>query len=226
MHSKIVLVRHMETVSNEQGLFGDGELDAVASELGERQLGVFREDAPAPLDCAISGSQARQLLTARAILGEDFTITQDKRLNEISVGEWSGKSKKDLDAQTLADWRAGKILPPGGESKQQFRDRVLACWRELILPQAQLLVKDAPTPKDPTGILLVVTSGNPIRVIVGEVLGIPDALQAQMDVQNCSVTALRVVRVGNGFKVFVDQLNYLDHLRRAGVEVKMLPGTF
>ena len=239
MHSKIYLVRHAETESNKAGLFGDGPLDDVFSELGSRQLRVtygYFASCGIQFDRVISGSQVRQIMNARAVVGTEYQdlltedkrtyIVEDARLNEISVGEWSGKSKNDLDAQTLADWRAGKILPLGGESKEQFESRVLACWREMIFPMAQELIKETWTPEVPTGNILVVTSGNPIRMILGEVLGIPPAMRAQMDVQNGSIAVLRVVKIGNGFKVFLEQMNYLNHLRQSWVEVNMLPGTY
>lgn len=231
MHSKIYLVRHPETVSNKKSLFGDGPLDNQLSELGLFQLQSTRgffDSRQIKFDCVISGSQVRQLMTARGIVGDDFPITEDVRIHEQSVGGWSGliKGPPDIEMEMVQAWRAGDILPPGGESKEQLEGRVLACWRELILPAAQGLVKDIATPNVSTGNILVATSGNPIRVILGDVLGIPSKKQSNKDIQNCSISVLRVVldKKTNKFKVYEEVSNYTDHL--LGVGFAMLPGTF
>lgn len=216
---QIWLVRHYETESNVKGIFGDGPLDDSPSKRGELQADALRarflkKEHASDFYRVICSSQKRQLGTARMLALLDPICHEG--LREKSVGEWSGKSKTDIDPQVLADWRAGKILPPGGESEEAFTSRVLACWQDLILPEAKKMICSSGDFK-----LLVVTSGNPIRRIVGEVLGIPFAQQQFLDCQNCSVTIIRITDKG---KIYLEALNDITHLESVGYSY--LPGTF
>ena len=59
--------------------------------------------------------------------------TQDKRLREIDVGEWSGRPLAELvaeDAAAFRGWRAGTHTPPGGESWAAFRARAASAVTE------------------------------------------------------------------------------------------------
>lgn len=207
MGGSIRLIRHVETESNKLGLFGDGPLDDQLSAKGAAQINALvrclmhREGRG---DIVLSGTSTRQLLTAYTHPEGHRIVSGFGGLNEIGVGEWSGMSKTDIDPQLLADWRAGKILPPDGETDDQFESRVRAVWKGIIHPQAA----DGDS-------LIVVSSGNPIRIILGEVLGIPwRCMLPTLDIDNAGITTLRLGKEG---KCFITSVNDTSHLADIGV---------
>src|SRR3989344_1933907 len=204
------LVRHLETESNAKGLFGDGPLDDVATERGFKQasaLSVWWVSTKWDFDYCFVGDSERNRKTSEFIVGSEYGFTLGVKcttaLNEQGVGEWSGKSKLEIDQQLLADWRAGKILPLGGESDDDFEKRVLGFWKMKALPFLQ-------EGKN----LLMVASGNPIRVILGHILKTPwRNLLPALVVDNCSITAVKVNKKG---ECFVGPVNDTSHLKEVG----------
>lgn len=210
-------VRHIETEANEKGLFGGGVLD-FATKRGRAQgiaLGKRLVEDGIKFSRVLRGTAVRHLTTFELIESEypeeTLPITINHWLNEQGVGEWEGKSKVELDPQTLADWRAGKILPPGGESDDEFEKRVKSFLEVFVLPSLRQQDEN----------LLIITSGNPIRRIVGHILGVRwrNLLPALI----CDNASLTVVKVSRDGKCFVGPINDTYHLKNIGVAP--IPGT-
>lgn len=68
----------------------------------------------------------------------------DRRLREMSYGEWEGKAWDDLDQRELDEWMKDwqHRSPPGGETLLDLEARVRAWWVELD-PGRHLLLAHA-----------------------------------------------------------------------------------
>ncbi len=201
----VILARHYPTKSNKLGLFGDGPLDDVPTEGGEEQARALgrRLQAGSKIDGIWHGETPRQAFTAKIIALElPYAIDKIRSalLHEQGVGEWSGKSKSaDISPKDLKAWREGRLLPPGGESDEEFSVRMMEAWNSIIQPAARS-----------AGNNLVVTSGSVIRFAVAQVLKVPwRNLLPAMDVDNCGLTTLRMARG----KLFVASVNDVSHLK-------------
>lgn len=86
-----------------------------------------------------------------------ISLREDARLKEIHWGEWEGKTLESVYAGNPA---ADLFRPPGGESIEQFSDRVRRFLSELENSSA-----DGET-------VLVVTHGGVIRILVLEVFAL------------------------------------------------------
>lgn len=208
------LVRHFETESNARGLFGDGPLDDVPTERGAKQAGILRcvfDVIGVRIDEVCAGDSVRNLSTASSACGEIHLTSQPTTaLNEQHPGEWAGRSKKEILPALLADWRAGNYRIPGSESDVDFEFRVEVFWKEIALPK----LRDEKN-------LIIVTSGNPIRVILGHIWKTPwRHLLPALVCDNCSITVVKVNKEG---KCFVGPVNDISHLRAVGVTP--IPGT-
>lgn len=105
-------------------------------------------------------SFARQLADNQGI-----PLHLDNRLQEISFGEWEGKTSEQIQAgwsDALNRFWSAPLQnpPPGGEPLQDFHARVMASWTHW---QQELAGQKA----------LIVCHGGVIRMILAEVMDIP-----------------------------------------------------
>src|SRR5690606_39102905 len=120
-----ILLSYREFVWNaEQRLQGHHDLPLTAR--GNEQAKAIKQyaQALAPPQ-AVSSHHGRCRETAR-LLGLQDAPT-DRRLREIDMGEWSGRTKPELVAECPEDyrsWRARLYRPANGESWDEFCDRV------------------------------------------------------------------------------------------------------
>lgn len=181
---RLLIVRHGQSSWNATRRL-QGQADTPLSDFGRRQA-----QAMAPLIASLQPTMAlcsdltRTRETA-ALLGYP-DATQDKRLREIDVGEWSGRPLAELvaeDAAAFRGWRAGTHTPPGGESWAAFRARAASAVTDL--PQAE-------TNDDR---VLIVAHGGVIRALLDALIGIrPGSI---VPVEPAGLTVLRL-GAGNG----------------------------
>ena len=210
--AEIYLVRHFETASNVKGLFGDGPLDDLPTDRGVAQARALCKvflNRRLWFDICYCGTSLRQKNTAGIICPIGVPRKEHGALNEKTLGAWGGKSKEAIDPELLQRWRKGEYVPEGGETQEDFESRVSEFWEEVIVPSLSKCIR-----------ILVVTSGNPIRIFVAHTLGIPWVkLLPELDCDNCAISMIR--RNDRGF--FVATINDTSHL--ASVGVSALPGT-
>lgn len=120
----------------------------------------------------------------------NLPLETDARLREIHFGEWEGRSVRELwaeDPDALTRFWNDPVAhpPPGAEPVPEFRWRVLAAWREHLRRHAGRRV-------------LVVSHGGPIRVILGEVRGLPLGELLKLEVVHAGVTRIRIERSARG----------------------------
>ncbi len=134
MTTRLLLVRH-GAVS-----YGGrvGGADDGLNTLGELQTqALARRLAERDIAAVYTSPLARAAQTA-AVLGEFLgaPVREDARLLEWDPGEWAGLSEKEVSARFPDKVRRAREDPsfaiPGGESREAFRDRVLAAAEEMV----------------------------------------------------------------------------------------------
>jgi broad specificity phosphatase PhoE len=137
----IYFVHHGETEWNRAGRF-QGRHDSPLTPEGRRQArrvaALLAGELPAPRDVALVTSPLGRAVTTAGILADvlDLPIFRDERLAELSLGEWEGLTRAEIEArrgQPLAgasrwDWY---LRVPGGEDV----DGVLARLRSWLAEQ-------------------------------------------------------------------------------------------
>jgi glucosyl-3-phosphoglycerate phosphatase len=186
------LVRHAESRWNVEGRY-QGHADSGLTQEGRRQAhrfgASFAGSVPAP-DAVFSSDLPRALYTATtyaALVGAEVRL--DPGLREMSVGDWAGLTFEEAALaypSTVARVAAGEDLArgAGGETFAETRERVVAALSRATV--------------DLTGtggdhVVVVFTSGNPIRLATADVLGIASPGHAPLaPPDNCSVTTFRL----------------------------------
>lgn len=157
------LVRHGETEWNTQRRI-QGWADSPLTSLGLAQaeahgrlLGTFE------IDRVLASPLGRTMQTLVPIVQETGVVAEyDNRLREVCMGDWSGRTAQELQAQYLDQWQARLddpegYCPPNGESRLDVKRRVAPLVTELI---------DAPHQT-----VVLVSHGITIRVLLGLLLG-------------------------------------------------------
>ncbi len=133
---RLCIARHGETTS--PGLLL-GQADPPLSARGRRQAAILAErlrDSGAQF--VLSSGLRRAIETAEILATSlELPLESDPRLNEISHGDWDGRrwagiesSDPETARRKLSDWWG--VIPAGGESAEQFYQRVEAAWRSLL----------------------------------------------------------------------------------------------
>ena len=172
---RLILVRHGRTPHTAAGLVSGAGMDPqpALDEVGLRQAeAVARHltqhpDAPDPATAGLFASplmRTRQTAAAVSRLWQDRAAATDGRWAEADFGEWEGLSVPEIQGRYPGAWERmlqdPALQPPGGESWQAVRERVLDVWHEAAAGS-------------PGGIDVVVTHLTPIRVVLQEALGMP-----------------------------------------------------
>lgn len=199
----LLLVRHGRSTANTSGILAGWtpgvELDdtgrAQAAALADRLAGI-------PLARVVSSplERCRQtlepLLAARPELAEPVL---DDRLGECHYGDWTGRPLSELAEEPL--WRivqdhASAAVFPGGESLRELSHRTVDAVREWDGKVAAEHGEDA--------VWVACSHGDVIKAVVADALGLHLDHFQRINVEPCSVTAVRytarrpfVLRVGD-----------------------------
>jgi probable phosphomutase (TIGR03848 family) len=159
-----------------------------AGQLGRAQAdSLARRLAHIPLSAIFSSPLERALETAQPLAQScDLSITVRDGLGEISYGDWTGRSLKELQQDEL--WPIIQVHPsgvrfPGGESIHQVQSRMVA----------QL---DAIRDAYPGQTVAVVSHADPIKAAVAYYAGLPLDLFQRLTISPASVTAFSFTRMG------------------------------
>ncbi len=133
----LYLIRHGQTDWNLEGRW-QGHADVPLNDNGRQQAAKIAQAlAYAGLAAIFSSDLQRALDTARAISAAAGVPVQiDPRLREIHQGSWQGMLADDIEQRYGELLRQRKVdphsvAPPGGESVQQVRDRVIEAIEEI-----------------------------------------------------------------------------------------------
>ena len=150
----LLLVRHGPTAwTAERRLQGrtDVDLSAAGRDEALRLRPVVDEWMPRR---AVVSPLSRTRSTATILTGLEPQV--DERWAEASLGEWEGRTPDALGAD-YARWRAGALVPPGGETLAELSSRVADAARDAAALE---------------GPVLVVTHGGVVRAALAHFVGL------------------------------------------------------
>lgn len=189
--TRLILVRHGETEANVNQVW-HGALDAPLTLRGEQQVAataahLAHVHRQAPFDRFYVSPLPRARSTAAAIaqaIGVSPTIEEE--LREFDLGDWEGRSFRDLQEQEglWSRWEVDPdFAPPNGESPVSFTQRAARALAQLAA-------------RHPGARILVVTHGGFISNVLAAWLGDHPGDWRAFDPHNCAVSILRATEDG------------------------------
>lgn len=128
----LYLIRHGRTEANEKWLYC-GSTDLFLSEAGVEELQNVKHNVPENSVFITSGMN-RTNQTLKILFG-DVPFSVDERFREVDFGIFEMKSyeaiKEQADYQAWITGDNEKNVPPGGESGEQMKKRVLEGLQDL-----------------------------------------------------------------------------------------------
>jgi len=142
--TRIILVRHGETEWNRegriQGYHADSRLTAAGEEQARRLAARLGREPLRALHSSDSG-RARQTATPVATALK-LDVAYDAALRERSYGVFEGRTYEELEREHPDAYRKFRsrdpgYAPPGGESGEQFRERIVAALERIATAGAE-----------------------------------------------------------------------------------------
>lgn len=128
---KVMLIRHGKTEANEHHLYC-GSTDLPLSKEGRRELAGLCYEGP---NARFATSGMRRTEETLTLLFGDRPHTIIRDFREIDFGAFEMRGYEELKNDPAYQvWLTGdneKNVPPGGESGEQMKARVLCAWRQL-----------------------------------------------------------------------------------------------
>ncbi len=183
----IYLIRHGEVAGNSGAIrtfAGARDLELTPRGI-EQARAVAARIKDVPLDAVYASKLQRAWRTADGIAQTRGLQTQ--RLgawNEVNYGAWEGLSAAEINADYADLWRQRvadpwTIAPPDGESYRMLWARLAPEWNRLLEAHAGESVA-------------VVGHNGSLRVLLCQLLGAPPANARRLQIDNCSLTKVRV----------------------------------
>jgi len=179
-----VLIRHGETSWTKQKRY-QGSADTKLNARGRKQIQNFVSEVKRYHPDVIFSSSLKRCQESAGILCMPLKMkpTIDARLNELSFGEWEGKTADELIKEKdkeYAQWIKGKpVTPQGGEAVQSLRKRVKAFISHCVKHHDNKRI-------------IIVTHGGALRMFLIELLGLSmkTCFQFRIDPGTMTVVAL------------------------------------
>lgn len=178
------LVRHGQTDWNVQRRF-QGHTDIPLNADGIAQARDLAASLNGSQISAVYSSDLSRALQTAYILaeGRNIPVIQDKRLREISMGEWEGKIWQDVNQNLTKELLQLNNNPvhgraAGGESLAEVAERVRDFANEIAM-------------KHPGQIVLVVSHGLSLGALHCMSAGLPLAQARNMIPHNCSIVQVQ-----------------------------------
>lgn len=135
-------VRHGTTEPNFRGLRCGGDLDIPLMDIGCDQAYLLAKQVAKMnlgVGVILTGSLIRTRQTASIVSGVlgNTPVLVEPLLNERRLGEWNNRPIAETE-----ELLAARVTPPGGESEEEFRDRIAQALEKLrgYLHQRPLIV--------------------------------------------------------------------------------------
>ncbi len=163
--TRIILVRHGETVANREFRYV-GTRDDALTEHGQTQARQIAEALSVlPVAAVYSSPRLRAYETALPVASRHgLTVQVVDELREGDFGRWEGLSRAEVmaqDAQSLLDWeRDTSLAPPDGESLDAMQRRVSAVVEKLVQTH-------------PGQTVVLVSHVGPVKAVLCTALGVP-----------------------------------------------------
>jgi probable phosphoglycerate mutase len=177
--TRFILVRHGETRWNvEQRVQGHGDSDLT--ETGVQQAkAIARRLAEEDFDLLVASDLGRAHETARHVAGQcGRPIVIDPRLRERSFGAGEGMGYREIGekypgAFSRTEATDPDVGIPGGESRRQFHDRIVAAFQSLAA-------------EHPGKRIAVVTHGGVLATVHRHIHGVDVAQPHRVAINNAS----------------------------------------
>lgn len=183
-HAELWLVRHGQTDWNIQRRF-QGHTDIPLNAAGIAQARDLAATLNGSQISAVYSSDLNRALQTADILaeGRNIPVIQDKRLREISMGEWEGKIWQDVNQNLTKELLQLNNNPvhgraAGGESLAEVAERVKEFADEIVM-------------KHRGQIVLVVSHGLSLGALHCMSAGLPLAQARNMIPHNCSIVRVQ-----------------------------------
>ncbi|MDO5014562.1 MAG: histidine phosphatase family protein [Clostridia bacterium] len=131
---RIYLLRHGLTEENTQGRYV-GHMDPSLSEEGRKQLVEMKKTMVYPKAQALISSPLKRAIESAKILYPSLNPIEINQFMECNFGEYEGKTAEELEHEdTFPRWLAGdkETAPPGGESSEEFGNRICEGFEKAI----------------------------------------------------------------------------------------------
>jgi broad specificity phosphatase PhoE len=178
------LVRHAESTWNRMKKI-QGQRDPQLSKYGRKEAGLLAKRFKGlSFDAVYASPLRRAYQTAEIVVGKKQEVIHEEGLNEISLGEWEGKTVRSIRkeyGEMFDRWavRPTRIPVPGGENFRAFVKRV---------KRTLLAIESA----HKEGNVLVVCHGGVISAYATLVLNLPPDDVWCLTVKNASLTIVEV----------------------------------
>lgn len=130
---KIYLIRHTQPDVEKGICYGSSDLDVAAT--FEAEATEVKAVLPTITKCTkILSSPLQRCHKLAQFIAKDHPVIIEKRLTEISFGEWELKPWRSFGKETLIKWKANFVHTPcpGGEAFQSVYDRALELYKEVV----------------------------------------------------------------------------------------------
>lgn len=161
-----------------------GWLDDPLSKDGWQQMSNALE-GQSPWDLIVTSPLIRCAAFATDLGAKiERPVMTEARLREISFGDWEGRSAGEIFAKSpeaISKFWCDPVnhAPPGGEALESFAQRINQAWQALITTH-------------PGKHILLVSHGGVIRMIIGQLLGMPLNNLFRLEVPMAAISQIRI----------------------------------
>ena len=186
MNTKLLVVRHAQTLSNITGRYM-GWIDEDLSEEGVWQAEQLSQRLRHWSIAAVYSSPLKRAFRTAEIVAllHSLSVQRLDELGEIRLGAWEGMFAEEIAAKFSSLWRAWKTDPsavqtPGGESLAQVQQRAVAALESITQINQDKQV-------------LMVTHDVIVRLLVAYCLNVSPSIYRRLEVANASLTVIQVI---------------------------------
>ncbi|NJK73871.1 MAG: histidine phosphatase family protein [Richelia sp. CSU_2_1] len=227
--TRIILVRHGQSIYNQQGLYQGCCDDSLLTEKGRLtayQTGLFLSNIS--LDAVYSSPLKRARETASEILSAIATIADThpelhvhQNLKEIDLPAWNGLSFKYVREHLAEDYRCWRERPHEFQMAAEIEDKSLDVnsVATLVKPQnfpVQNLYRQAQNfwaemlPKSIGKTILIITHGGTIKALISTAIGMKCQDFHTLQQSNCGISILSFDSAGD--RTELEAMNLTNHL--------------
>lgn len=131
---KIHLIRHGATDANVLGQYIGCKTDLPLSPEGLNELRALKDNVDYPEIERLYSSPLLRAKQSASVLYPNMPIYPVDNLKEYDFGDFEGKTAGELELDSrFAEWVAGKIPAPNGESNVEFIKRLCLGLRQIVV---------------------------------------------------------------------------------------------
>ncbi|MGW4159328.1 histidine phosphatase family protein [Streptomyces sp. NPDC004788] len=189
----LILVRHGRSTANTSGVLAGRTPGVALDERGAAQAAALPGRlAGVPLAAVVTSPLQRCRETVRPLLDArpGLPLHVEDRISECDYGDWSGRKLAELTDEPLmqvVQAHASAAAFPGGESMRAMQARAVDAVRDWNARIEAEHGEDA--------VYAMCSHGDIIKALVADALGLHLDLFQRIQVDPCSVTAIRYTRL-------------------------------